>query len=109
MLAFDEFGSHERFNPMIREGQSRDARRYEALREIGCIACLVEGCAQPNRTEVHHLVDNGYRRLSGGNQATIGLCAWHHRGEQIEGDSSREMTEYYGPSMAYVSKRFAPK
>src|ERR1017187_653227 len=56
---------------------SRDLKRYEALRAIGCIACSINGFSAGN-AEIHHLVDKGYRKHSGGNQATIPLCPWHH-------------------------------
>jgi hypothetical protein len=86
---------------------SRDLKRYEALREIGCVACHMEGqnnCVVP---EIHHLVDKGYRKHSGGNQATIPLCAWHHRGEPPIDFTVRFMRARYGPSMRLESREFA--
>lgn len=86
-----------------------DEARYEALMAIGCLACKVEGCIQPLRTEAHHLVDNGYRRLSGGDDATIPLCGWHHRGEPSPGLTGRLMRNLYGPSLATDKKAFVAK
>ena len=80
--------------------------RIEALADMKCIACFIEGCAQPNRTEVHHLVDKGYRKHSGGHDATLPLCGWHHRGVPIEGVSAQDMIFYCGPSMALNKRRF---
>lgn len=94
---------------MIRIGPSRDVRRYEALREIGCLACLIGRHTIPcGPVEIHHLVDNGYRKHSGGNQATIPLGPWHHRGVPIDPKYTvTYMRHLYGPSMFYESKEFA--
>src|SRR5690606_40472407 len=56
------------------------AWRLEQLAGMRCIACVIEGRSQPHRTEVHHIVDKGYRSHSGGHDATLPLCSWHHRG-----------------------------
>ena len=50
--------------------------RFDRFREIGCICCRRLG-HKNNRVEVHHLVE-GKRRL--GDDHTIPLCAYHHRG-----------------------------
>ena len=52
-----------------------------ALREIGCIACRMDGRGYVP-CEKHHLLKtgrhgNGKRR---GERYTIGLCPYHHRG-----------------------------
>jgi hypothetical protein len=88
---------------------SRDSKRYDALRELGCIACRQESTAIGTLlpVEVHHLVDKGYRKHSGGNQATIPLCHWHHRGEPIMNHSVTWMRGMFGPSMFHESKEFA--
>jgi hypothetical protein len=91
---------------MIREGQSRDVRRYERLRELGCIACHIEGFECLN-VEIHHLVDKGYRKHSGGNQATIPLCVWHHKGEPVIGATVTYTRRARGPSMYWEAKEFA--
>jgi hypothetical protein len=86
---------------------SRDLRRYEKLRDIGCIACRIKGYTIPcGPVEIHHLVDKGYRRLSGGNQATIPLSSWHHRGEPIIDHSVTWMRSMFGPSMRLESREF---
>lgn len=86
---------------------NRDLRRYEALRELGCVACRLEKWHGNLPVEIHHLVDKGYRKHSGGNQATIGLCTWHHRGEPIMGHTLTWMRGIYGPSMRLESREFA--
>lgn len=58
-----------------------DRIRDTAIREIGCICCLKVGQGFVP-AEKHHLLTtglhgNGKRR---GEQFTIGLCSYHHRG-----------------------------
>lgn len=84
-----------------------DRLRMDRISRLPCMACVQECCTQPNPTEVHHIVDKGYRRLSGGHKATIPLCGWHHRGEPIMGDTTLHMRAYYGPSMFHESKEFS--
>ena len=90
---------------------TRDAKRYVALRELGCIACRLESVSIATLlpVEIHHLVDKGYRKHSGGRQATIPLCHWHHRGEPIMDHSTEWMREQFGPSMFWESKAFAER
>ena len=89
---------------------SRDAKRYAALRELGCIACLLNGTPQlAGNVEINHLVDKGYRKHSGGNQATIPLCVWHHRGEPPMDFTVRYMREIAGPSMFHEGKAFTER
>jgi hypothetical protein len=93
---------------VIRIGPTRDEKRYAALRQIGCIACVLKGYTFPcGHPEIHHLVDKGYRKHSGGNQATIPLGPWHHRGEPRIDYTATEMRAIWGPSMFAESKEFA--
>ena len=93
-------------NHSTKKPTEAQAWRLEQLAGMKCIACFIENCRQPSRTEVHHLVDFGYRRLSGGHDATLPLCAWHHRGQCAERYSAREMEARYGPSMALSKRAF---
>lgn len=92
---------------MIRLGPTRDQRRYERLHVIGCIACVLGGHLACGKVEMHHLVDKGYRKHSGGNQATIPLGAWHHRGEPFMNTTGSQMRMKFGPSMFHEAKEFA--
>jgi Recombination enhancement, RecA-dependent nuclease len=85
-----------------------DAKRLEIIHRLPCMACVKEGQAQPNRTEAHHVVSQSYRKHSGGHQATLPLCSWHHRSEPIMGQSKTEMGFIYGPSLE-TSKAFFVK
>lgn len=74
--------------------------RLDAIKAMRCVCCEFEKVQQPWPTEIDHLVDMGNRRVSGGHDATIPLCAWHHRGLQLDGLSVETMTGRYGPSFA---------
>ena len=82
-----------------------DELRFERLQEIGCIACYLDGSpGEPG--DIHHLVDKGYRKHSGGHRATLCLCQWHHSGKPRMGFSKKWMAEKYGPSLAENKKAF---
>jgi hypothetical protein len=83
---------------------TRDQRRYEKLVALGCIACLIDG--RYSEGDIHHLVDKGSRKASGGNAASICLCPWHHRSVIPDGKTERYMREIYGPSLRLESKEF---
>lgn len=80
--------------------------RLDRIHAMPCPPCEKEKIAQPSRTEAHHLVDKGTRALSGGHDATIPLCGWHHRGECVEYMSGREMKLVYGPSLKLHKREF---
>lgn len=86
-------------------------RRMEALSRSRCIACDLRDVRQPNQTEIHHIVDKGNREASGGHDATLPLCSWHHRGvpsfQAMRGKSTeRRMADQYGPSLALQKRAF---
>lgn len=83
-----------------------DKSRLDAIHRIPCVCCASMKVEQPFQTECHHIVTNGYRRLSGGHQSTIPLDAWHHRGLCLDGWSSSEMAKAYGPSLALSKRSF---
>lgn len=75
------------------------------LQDIGCICCRKEGFRDVP-VDVHHLVDKGYREHSGGDNATLPLCPWHHRGVPPSGLSQDTALLAAGPSLALHKKRF---
>lgn len=77
-----------------------DKERIDKFRHIGCIATGLAGY------DVHHITRGG-RRM--GNQYTIPLSPWSHRGVCAAGFSKDEMTKMYGPSLAYSKKDFIAK
>lgn len=81
-----------------------DVERFELLRQIGCIACYLEGLRgiACGRTEIHHLLSGNRRR---GHRFTVPLGAWHHRGV-TDRLTSADMTATFGPSLANGSKPF---
>lgn len=55
-------------------------RRFAAIHEIGCICCRELGLGFVP-AEVHHLTIGGrHGQKRRGHDATVGLCAYHHRG-----------------------------
>lgn len=88
------------------------ALRFHAIKIIGCLACMrnewlgfiqISACA-----EIHHLNFGGKaggKRL--GDSSTIGLCAWHHRGQPpFPRMTATQAAKHYGPSLARESKKF---
>jgi len=76
------------------------AMRDFAIRELGCIACRMDGRGYAP-CEKHHLLTtgrhgNGKRR---GERYTIGLCPYHHRG-------IGSPVDYRSPSLAREPRRF---
>lgn len=56
---------------------TRDEERFQrAVRELGCIACLVSGFGK-TPCDIHHILSGG-RRI--GEKDVLGLCPSHHRG-----------------------------
>ncbi len=87
--------------------RARD-RRFSALREMGCIACIINAnglwCGKP---EVHHLNLGGHAGMKRrGDDATICLGAWHHRGEPPNGMTATDAYVLLGPSLARNSVQF---
>lgn len=71
-------------------------RMYYVKAEVGCVACLQDGnLVTP--CDAHHLLDTGRRR---GDEYTIALCAWHHRG--VDPRPGQELT----PSLAREPAQF---
>lgn len=86
---------------------SRDLKRYDALREIGCVCCLIEGHREPcGPVEIHHLVDKGTRAHSGGNQSTIPLGKYHHQGTPFMDRTVTYMRNRFGPSKRLEGREF---
>jgi hypothetical protein len=87
-----------------------DRARYAQIKMLGCVACRLNDnglwCGWP---EANHLVHNGYRRLSGGNLATVPLGPWHHRGEPPKDHTVKSAREAFGPSMFHEGKAFAER
>lgn len=78
------------------------AIRMEAIHRCGCIACRkYRGLISP--AEVHHLTVGGrHGQKRRGHDFTVGLCAWHHRGEGV----LQELEPRLGPSYARTPRLF---
>ena len=82
-----------------------DRARFDALQELGCIACAKEG-RWGVAPDIHHITDRG-RRL--GHHFTIGLCPWHHRAIPPSGLTTPEAEKVLGPSLARSKREFAER
>lgn len=82
--------------------------RSPLVKSLPCIACQHEGVAkQCGVTEEHHLNLGGKAgQKRRGDDYSIPLGSWHHRGVRPFGMSSDAMTALYGPSLALDSKQF---
>ena len=79
-----------------------DKARYDKLQRIGCLACRHYGYYQS--ADMHHLL-SGTHRI--GNDATIPLCEYHHRGIwHLRFPSLKKAYTLLGPSLALEPKRF---
>lgn len=67
-----------------------------------CLTC--PGCGQ---TEIHHLNGGGKAgQKRRGDEFTIPLGTWAHRGIPLAGWTAKQMEAAYGPSLARTSKKF---
>lgn len=85
-----------------------DQDRLDAIHALPCVACVIyQPSMSGGRVEAHHLVDKGTREASGGHQATIPLCAWHHRGQPpMYAMTVKECTSIFGPSLGQSKRAF---
>ena len=74
-------------------------RRFRYIGEIGCICCRRYG-HKDVPCDVHHLnLDEHAGQKRRGDEYTIGLCTWHHRGFP-------QPTAEVGPSLKHEPRRF---
>src|SRR5271166_4525319 len=82
-----------------------EERRYSALQDRGCCACLWLGKGGVPG-DVHHIVLGSYRRLQCANRSTIVLCPYHHRGALPENYTTEQAVAVFGPSLATNKRAF---
>lgn len=76
--------------------------RFSQLKEMGCLTC--PGCGP---VEIHHLNLGGHAGMPRrGDEYTLPLGSWAHRGEPLPGYTARQMEVMFGPSLARNSKAF---
>lgn len=86
------------------------SKRSPSILALPCIACEIERCIQPCRTEEHHLNlggKAGQRRR--GVHFSVPLCGHHHRNEPPNGMTKTQARLLYGPSLAGNSRAFRAK
>jgi hypothetical protein len=79
-----------------------DRSRICEIKEGRCVACWVLGRTTIG-CDAHHMLSGG-RRI--GHEATVALCAWHHRAVPDPGETAPRMALLYGPSLIQGSKPF---
>jgi RecA-dependent nuclease len=82
---------------------TKDQKRYAALQKLGCICCRMLGFY--SAPDIHHIVSGGKRK---GNQYTLPLCSWHHRGVKPY-PVVISVLRSIGPSLAGGSKPFVAR
>jgi hypothetical protein len=89
-------------NPRERE------RRFSRLKAMSCLACWLDRMARPcGPTEIHHLNEGGKAgQKRRGDEFTIPLGPWHHRGQPPGTLKARDMALMFGPSLARQSRAF---
>ena len=90
--------------PRRMKATKAELARYAKLKALYCICCYDEPLTVPAVLEIHHMT-NGGRRI--GNEFTLPLCSYHHRGVlpiDCKNSSTAELT--YGPSFAKSKRKF---
>lgn len=77
--------------------------RMDAMKELGCIACRLNGEPYKVEAEIHHYLSGGKRI---GHMASVPLCPWHHRAEPWQFMTASECLEAYGPSFHRHTRAF---
>lgn len=81
--------------------------RSPQVKALACICCAMDDVSQVTPTEEHHLNKFGLMgKQRRGNEYSIPLCAWHHRGIVAEGKNSGWMLYKFGPSFALNKRLF---
>lgn len=93
--------------PRSQKATKDEQARYDSLKELPCIACHILGAeVMCGKHEIQHLTSGG-RRI--GNDKTIPLGAYHHRGIILNEWTGKEMLDYFGPSFGKSRKAFEAK
>lgn len=67
---------HNRIKPKYRKELNAAETRYqEWVRQFGCLVCGAEA-------SIHHIISDGYKRLTKDHMLVTPLCPEHHQGTQ---------------------------
>lgn len=73
-------------------------RRFGRIREIGCLCCRRRGWF--SLPDVHHQnLGEHAGQLRLGDDHTIGICPWHHRGMPLAPFNEAQCRRILGPSL----------
>lgn len=96
----------------MKKGHSTGAMNKEEkawvdrVKRAGCICCIELGFPHDEdgpMVDAHHLLSGGIRI---GHLATVGLCAWHHRGRLIINGNHAHHRDTLGPALSEGSQPF---
>jgi len=81
--------------------------RQDKARALGCIHCWMEKLIRFNEEgeayspagwfQMHHQTEDGFTQSQ---DDSVCSCSWHHQGHCVQGKTTRQMTDAYGPSLA---------
>lgn len=80
---------------------------FDAIAEVGCICCRLQGIHYKVECERDHLNVGGLAGMKRrGHDFALGLCSWHHRGMPFDGLTMPECRARFGPSQFHEKKAF---
>lgn len=84
-------------------GTKAEEKRKDAMRELGCICCLLDGKPEGQRfegcVEIHHMLRSNKKI---GEHATVPLCAEHHTGRWSWHQARRWFRVTYGSDQELI-------
>lgn len=81
--------------------------QQDKQRAHGCAMCWLLGVVTGLAVRVHHrTLDDKHGALQLGQDATCGLCDWHHQGVPRPGFNTEAMRVKYGPSLYHHKRAF---
>ena len=80
----------------------KDKGRLAAVAAMPCCVCSEFGMTQTSPTEVHHLICGRFSQAKAGDDATIPLCRYHHRGPGGIHTIRAEWINSYGPDADWL-------
>lgn len=93
--------------PGNRAMTAEQSARIDAIKRIGCIACIQLGYVWEDNApqpDAHHLLSGGIRI---GHEATVALCKWHHSARLVvDGMGALGHLFHLGPTLLQHAKQF---
>lgn len=81
----------------------KDKARLAEVAALQCCICEACGMTQTSKTEVHHCICGRFSQAKAGDDATIPLCHFHHRGPGGIHTIRAEWVNNYGQDTDWIS------